>query len=133
MIRIFRARDSARLARAVALAIFVFTAAPALAEQDALVRARRRARLSPIALPWRSPLRAAARRRSFLAFRAPPVDGFGLGVLALAPEAAATPRGDAWTRGRRLGNDLVEVTVEPSGALRLLDRRTGERFAGGGQ
>ena len=38
MIRIFRARDSARLARAVALAIFVFTAAPALAEQDALVR-----------------------------------------------------------------------------------------------
>jgi alpha-mannosidase len=65
-----------------------------------------------------------------IAFRAPAVPGLGLGTLALGP-AAPLARGEgAQVRGRVLENRFVEVTLEPSGAVTLFDRRSGERYAG---
>ena len=65
-----------------------------------------------------------------IAFRAPAVPGLGLGTLTLGA-AAPLPRGEGvQVRGRSLENRFVEVTLESSGALTLLDRRSGERYAG---
>ncbi len=78
-----------------------------------------------------------------VAFRAPTVPG--LGVVALtplldsgpirAPAARPVPAGRSGARGeaamasvRTLANRFVRVTLEPTGALTLTDRRTGERF-----
>jgi mannosylglycerate hydrolase len=68
-----------------------------------------------------------------VAFAAPSVEGFGLTTLRLEPGRSPAPRGSAWARGRRLGTELVEVTIERDGSLQLLDRRTGQRFAGLGR
>jgi mannosylglycerate hydrolase len=65
-----------------------------------------------------------------IAFRAPRVPGLGLATLTPGP-AAALPRGEAvQVRGRTLQNRFVEVALEPSGALTLVDRRSGERYSG---
>ncbi len=65
-----------------------------------------------------------------VAFRAPSAPG--LGVVSLTPISDSGPvraRGDATTAGvRTLANRFVRVTLEPTGALTLTDRRTGERF-----
>ena len=65
-----------------------------------------------------------------IAFRSPAVAGLGLGMLTLGP-VAPLPRGEGvQVRGRTLENRFVEVTLETSGALTLVDRRSGERYAG---
>ena len=65
-----------------------------------------------------------------VAFRSPAVPGLGLGPLTLGP-AAPLPRGEGvQVRGRTLENRFVEVALESSGALTLVDRRSGERYAG---
>jgi alpha-mannosidase len=65
-----------------------------------------------------------------IAFRAPSVVGLGFGLLDVGEAVAATPAGTgaAGVRGRTLANRFVEVTLEPTGALALHDRRTGERY-----
>jgi alpha-mannosidase len=76
-----------------------------------------------------------------IAFRAPAVPGLGLAALALdstAPPSGAVPtspsapprRDGARVRGRTLENRFVEVALEHSGALTIVDRRSGERYAG---
>ncbi len=65
-----------------------------------------------------------------VAFRSPAVPGLGLGTLTLGP-VASLPRGEGvQVRGRALENRFVEVSLESSGALTLLDRRSGERYTG---
>src|SRR6267378_7510018 len=65
-----------------------------------------------------------------IAFRSPATPGLGLGTLTLGP-AAPLPRGEAvQVRGRTLENRFVEVALESSGGLTLVDRRSGERYAG---
>ena len=65
-----------------------------------------------------------------IAFRSPAVLGLGLGALTLAP-VAPLPRGEGvQVRGRSLENRFVEVALESSGALTLVDQRSGERYAG---
>jgi alpha-mannosidase len=63
-----------------------------------------------------------------IAFRAPPVPG--LGVIALRPGAPVPlERGeDARVRGRSLENRFVQVMVEKSGAITIVDRRRNERY-----
>ncbi|MGH7701226.1 MAG: glycoside hydrolase family 38 C-terminal domain-containing protein [Gemmatimonadales bacterium] len=64
-----------------------------------------------------------------VAFRAPPVAGCGAAILTTTRPSAVTPAGDgAAVKGRALLNRFVEVTLEPSGALVLLDRGTREWF-----
>src|SRR3989442_620748 len=63
-----------------------------------------------------------------IAFRAPPVSGLGLATLGLAPPERLSPHEGVEVRGRSLVNRFVEATLEPSGALALRDRCTGERF-----
>lgn len=63
-----------------------------------------------------------------VAFRAPHLPGFGCAGLTPGPPARF-PAGDGvQVRGRALVNRFVEVALEPTGALALHDRRTGERF-----
>src|SRR5258705_447298 len=65
-----------------------------------------------------------------VAFRSPAVPGLGLGTLTLGP-VASLPRGEGvQVRGRALEDRVVEVSLESSGALTLLDRRSGERYTG---
>ena len=65
-----------------------------------------------------------------VAFRAAATPGLGLATLTLGP-AVPLPRGEAaQVRGRTLVNRFVEAALEPSGALTLVDRRSGERYAG---
>jgi len=63
-----------------------------------------------------------------IAFRAPSVSGLGLATLGLAPAERLSPHDGVEVRGRSLVNRFLEVALEPSGALALRDRRTGERF-----
>jgi len=63
-------------------------------------------------------------RVAFAVDEAPP-----LGFALLAPtRPRGRARGDVRARGATLSNGLVEVTIGRGGALRLLDRVTGERF-----
>ena len=64
-----------------------------------------------------------------IAFHAPALEGLAAASLSAGP---ATPlRGHGVeVRGRTLSNQFVEVTVEPRGALTLVDRQTGERYSG---
>src|SRR5207247_1655051 len=63
-----------------------------------------------------------------IAFRAPSVSGLGLATLGLGPPERLSSHEGVEVRGRSLVNRFVEATLEPSGALALRDRRTGERF-----
>ena len=65
-----------------------------------------------------------------IAFRAPSVGGLAAAVLRSGAPVPLKRDSGASVRGRTLSNGFVEVTVEPSGALSLLDRRTNERFGG---
>src|SRR5437868_10476155 len=68
-----------------------------------------------------------------IALRAPPLPGLGLATVAIKSGAAAPgarPSGEGvQVKGRLLVNHWVEVAVEPTGALALHDRRSGQRFA----
>jgi alpha-mannosidase len=69
-----------------------------------------------------------------LAFRAPNVVGLGFAKLGIRAggEAVAGARAageGALVQGRTLVNHWVEVAIEPTGALSLHDRRTGQRFS----
>ena len=64
-----------------------------------------------------------------VAFRAPELPG--LGIAAFVPtDPVAGPDGDAFARGRRVGNRLIEVEVTADGSLAVTDRRNGERYPG---
>jgi 2-O-(6-phospho-alpha-D-mannosyl)-D-glycerate hydrolase len=69
-----------------------------------------------------------------IAFRAPTVPGLGLATAGLTARATA-PSGPrpaaegALVKGRSLVNHWIEVALEPTGALILHDRRSGQRFA----
>ncbi len=63
-----------------------------------------------------------------VAFRAPTVPGLGVAILTRR-EAAPLPGAEGVAvKGRALVNRWVGVVLEPTGALALHDRRTGERF-----
>src|SRR5437588_377521 len=67
-----------------------------------------------------------------IAVRAPPLAGLGLATVAIATGAAAPgarPSGEGvHVKGRSLVNHWIEVALEPTGALALHDRRSGQRF-----
>ena len=65
-----------------------------------------------------------------IAFRAPPVPGLGITALAAGAPAPVPRSEDAHVRGggRSLENRFVGVTLEPNGALTLVDRRRNERY-----
>jgi hypothetical protein len=67
-----------------------------------------------------------------VAFRAPPVPGLGLATLA-SGAPVGLPSGDiarVTGTGRAIGNRFVDVVLERSGALTVVDRRTHERYEG---
>jgi len=68
-----------------------------------------------------------------VAFRAPAVPGLGLATagLTFAGGASGARRAaeEVSVRGRSLVNRWIEVTLEPTGALALHDRESGERFS----
>src|SRR2546428_442633 len=63
-----------------------------------------------------------------IAFRAPPVPGLGVAALKAGAAVALSRAEDVRVRGRSLENRFVEVTLEPNGALSLVDRRRNERY-----
>jgi mannosylglycerate hydrolase len=63
-----------------------------------------------------------------VAFAAPEVGGLGLMSLQPVDGAARVTHAGTWIRGRSMGNELIEVSVEAGGALRLLDRRTRQSY-----
>jgi 2-O-(6-phospho-alpha-D-mannosyl)-D-glycerate hydrolase len=70
-----------------------------------------------------------------VALRAPTTPGLGFVALEATPgggadgsEIAVGGKGSAAVRGRSLVNRFVEVALEPTGALALHDRRSGERY-----
>src|SRR5437016_619916 len=65
-----------------------------------------------------------------VALRLPAVPGLGVRCAALTPGATRPDRGGegAVVKGRSLVNHWIEIVLEPTGALALHDRRTGERF-----
>src|SRR5437899_9683428 len=68
-----------------------------------------------------------------IAFRVPSVPGLGLASAGLAAGATAAggarpPAEGALVKGRSLSNHWIEVALEPTGALTLHDRRSGQRF-----
>src|SRR5881296_1186385 len=68
-----------------------------------------------------------------IAFRSPTVPGLGLASAGLAAGAAGArgtrPPGEgALVKGRSLVNHWIDVAIEPTGALTLHDRRSGQRF-----
>jgi 2-O-(6-phospho-alpha-D-mannosyl)-D-glycerate hydrolase len=62
-----------------------------------------------------------------VAFRAPEVGGMGLTSLEVA-ELSSPARGTAWQQGRMIGNEFLELTIGPGGALQLRDRRNHQVF-----
>ena len=65
-----------------------------------------------------------------VAFQAPVVPGLGTALCSLGDATAlAVPHG-ARLRGHTLANAWIEVRLEPSGALTVRDRRSGERYGG---
>jgi len=63
-----------------------------------------------------------------LAFRAPVVPGLGLAALTVGSPASVSRTDEARVRGRAVVNRFVQVTLEPSGALTILDKRHNERY-----
>jgi alpha-mannosidase len=68
-----------------------------------------------------------------LALRAPNVAGLGFAQLGIragveAPGGARAAGEGALVKGRALVNHWIEVAIEPTGALSLIDRRSGQRF-----
>src|SRR2546425_220669 len=68
-----------------------------------------------------------------IAFRSPTVPGLGLASAGLAAGATGArgtrPPGEgARVKGRSLVNHWIDVAIEPTGALALHDRRSGQRF-----
>jgi len=65
-----------------------------------------------------------------VALRLPAVPGLGLKCAGLTPGATRPDRAGegAVVKGRSLVNRWIETVLEPTGALALHDRRTGERF-----
>src|SRR6266480_4297203 len=65
-----------------------------------------------------------------VALRLPAVPGLGLKCTGLTPGATRPDRAGegAVVKGRSLVNRWIETVLEPTGALALHDRRTGERF-----
>src|SRR5207244_11639677 len=68
-----------------------------------------------------------------IAFRSPTVPGLGLASAGLAAGATGArgtrPPGEgALVKGRSLVNHWIDVALEPTGALTLRDRRSGQRF-----
>src|SRR5207244_3522075 len=68
-----------------------------------------------------------------MACRSPTVRGLGLASAGLAAGATGArgtrPPGEgALVKGRSLANHWIEVALEPTGALTLHDRRSGQRF-----
>ena len=63
-----------------------------------------------------------------IAFRAPPVPGLGIAALTTGPVAPLARAEDARVGGRSLENRFVQVTIEATGALMLVDRRRNERY-----
>src|SRR5437870_1994436 len=68
-----------------------------------------------------------------IAFRSPTVPGLGLASAGLTAGATAAggarpPAEGALVKGRSLINHWIEVALEPTGALALHDRRSGQRF-----
>lgn len=63
-----------------------------------------------------------------VAFRAAPVPGLGLQVLRTRDGAAPVREAGAAVKGRAVLNRFVEVSVQPNGALALLDRTRREWF-----
>ena len=62
-----------------------------------------------------------------VAFVAPEIPGLGIATFTVA-DPAPMSGGDAFARGRRVGNGIVEAEVMPDGSVTLVDRRTGERY-----
>jgi 2-O-(6-phospho-alpha-D-mannosyl)-D-glycerate hydrolase len=65
-----------------------------------------------------------------VAFAAPKVGGLGLMNIRPANGAVRVPDAGTWIRGRSMGNELIEVSVEAGGVLRLRDRRTRQSYRG---
>ena len=63
-----------------------------------------------------------------IAFHSPALEGLSAAVLRPGPPAPPRRDAGAQVHGRTLSNPMIEVTVQPTGALTLIDRRTGERF-----
>jgi len=63
-----------------------------------------------------------------IAFRAPPVPALGVAALTAGPPAPLARGEDVRVRGRVLENRFVQVALESSGALTLVDRRRNERY-----
>src|SRR5438309_8849777 len=68
-----------------------------------------------------------------VALRLPAVPGLGVTCAGLTPGATRPDRAGegAVVKGRSLVNRWIEIVLEPTGALALHDRRTGERFFDG--
>src|SRR4029077_18443170 len=69
-----------------------------------------------------------------IAFRSPVVAGLGLGTAGVtvggtAPGGGRPSAEGALVKGRSLINHWIEVALEPTGAVTLHDRRSGQRFA----
>jgi alpha-mannosidase len=64
-----------------------------------------------------------------VAFRAPAVPALGLAALTAGAPAPLGRSEDVHVRGRSLENRFVEVTLEPNGAITLVDRRRNERYS----
>jgi mannosylglycerate hydrolase len=65
-----------------------------------------------------------------VAFRAPIIPALGCAALSVVGPVRRADAERVRARGRSLANRFVEVTLEPSGALGLRDRASGERFSG---
>jgi 2-O-(6-phospho-alpha-D-mannosyl)-D-glycerate hydrolase len=63
-----------------------------------------------------------------VAFIAPELGGLAFSTLQTGDGAARASGAGVWLRGRRMGNELIEVAVEAGGALRLTDRRTRQTY-----
>ncbi len=63
-----------------------------------------------------------------IAFHAPALEGLRATVLRSRVSAPLRRETGAGVHGRTLSNAFLDVTVEPTGAVTLLDRRTNERF-----
>jgi len=63
-----------------------------------------------------------------VAFRAPAVPALGVTALTTAGVASLPRADEVRVRGRTLENRFVEVTLEPNGAMTLVDRKRNERY-----